>query len=515
MTVASPQLMPSSPPLRRVILVVLFIAALALRIYGITAPPTEFHPMRQFRAAIIARDMYFKAVPSAAPAWERQVAAESASKEELLEPRIIETAAAFLFQIAGGEYLWLPRLLSALCWLIGGFWLYMLARKLMSEDAALVASAFYLLSPFAILASRVIQPDPMMVMLMLAALNLVVWYDDQPSWQRLVVAALIASLSPLVKPISIFAIFAAFAGLSLYRRRGWRGLVNPRVITFGAILALPMLVYYLAGVFANTGMGGEVATDIIPSLLVQRSYWGGWFTQIGKAVGPLTFLAALIGFALMKTGRARALVAGLGLGYLVMGLIFTYVISTHDYYQLQLIPIVALCLTTVIMPVLERVRSLFTKDVTRTAFVSLLLVVLAQFSVYENFWRTTFRYYYQNTDPAITRYGPEIGEAVRHSDKVIMLADSDGRPLTYYGLISGRQWPYGANGDIGAAVGFKTPDASALLAGVQAGSPVDYFVVTDFGELSRQPQLQDLLAHFPVVARTSQYSIYDLRQTAP
>ena len=516
MTTASPQLSPMSPPLRRVILIVLFIGALGLRLYGITDPPTEFHPMRQARAAIIARDMYFTAVPSAAPDWERQIAAESASKEELLEPRIIERAAALMYQVAGGEHLWLPRLLSALFWLAGGYLLIRLARKLMSEDAALVAGAFFLLNPFTIPASRVIQPDPLMILFMLAAINLIVWYDDQPSWRRLVVTALVASLSPLVKPISILAIFMAFVALSLVRRRSWRTLFTPQVIAFGAILAGPMLIYYLAGVVRGTGMGGEATNDIIPSLLTQRSFYGGWFTQIGKAIGPLTFLAALLGFVLMKPGRVRTIVAGMGIGYGIMGLIFTYTISTHDYYQLQLIPIVALCLPAIVLPAIERLGTVLTKDITRAAFLSLLVVILALFSAYENFWRFTFRYYYQNTDAAIAKFGPQIGQTVGHSDRVIMLADSDDRPLTYYALITGSGWPYGPSGDIGKAVGVKTPDASETLAALQASrQPYDYFIVTDFGELQTQPQLQQVLKQYPVLAQTPQYIIYDLRQSHP
>lgn len=515
MSTAPPQLMPASRGMRRVILIVLFLAALVLRLVGITAPPTEFHPMRQYRAAIIARGMYYQANATAAPDAERSAAIAAAGNEPLLEPRVIETVAFFLYQLAGSEQLWLPRLFSALCWLAAGYMLYRLARKLFSEDSALIAVTFFLLNPFTVLASRVLQPDPLMILLMLSAINLMLWYDDAPTWRRLVIAAAVAAVPPLIKPISVFGLGLAFAALSFYRQRSWRGLFNTRVLVFGLILCAPMLLYYLAGFVGRADMTTETSEDVIPSLLFQRSFYGGWFTQISKAIGPVAFLAAVFGFALMKQDRARVLVTGLFLGYLVMGLIFTYTISTHDYYQLQLVPIVCLCLGPILTPILERVRTLFTREVTRTAFVALLVVILAQFSAYENFWRTTFRYYYQNTDPAIAKIGPQIGQAVDHSTHVLMLADSNARPLMYYARISGEDWPYAASGDIGVASGFATPDASSYLASAIQRVGADYFVVVDFGQLEQQPGLKALLKQHAVVVQTPAYSVYDLRKRAP
>jgi hypothetical protein len=114
----------------------------------------------------------------------------------------------------------------------------------------------------------------------------------------------------------------------------------------------------------------------------------------------------------------------------------------------------------------------------------------------------------------VVSFGPEIGRAIGHSPHAILLAEADGRPLTYYGLLTGYSWPQATNGGVGAASGIVTPDAAALLASFQQGQPPDYFVVTDFVELSRQPQLKQVLSHYQVIAQTPAYVIYDLRQPA-
>ena len=46
----------------------LFVLATALRILNITNPPLDYFPLRQLRAAIIARGMYYQQLPSANPA---------------------------------------------------------------------------------------------------------------------------------------------------------------------------------------------------------------------------------------------------------------------------------------------------------------------------------------------------------------------------------------------------------------------------------------------------------------
>jgi hypothetical protein len=180
-----------------------------------------------------------------------------------------------------------------------------------------------------------------------------------------------------------------------------------------------------------------------------------------------------------------------------------------------LITIVALCLPALFLPVLERVRTLFTTEVTRTAFVCLILVIVAQFSAYENFWRTTFRYYYQNSDPAVVRFGPEIGEVVGHATDVIVLGEGDGRPVTYHGKFTGPFWPYTLGGDLGSALGHGQADIPAQLKSVEGDHPATYFVVADLGLYGTQTDLRAFLETRHIAAQGPQYIVYDLTKPAP
>ena len=146
----------------------LFALGLALRLYDLTDEPLDFHPTRQLRSAIIARGMYYDLLPGADPALRDQAVTFWRSATEY-EPPIFERVVAAAYLLAGGERVWIARLLSSLFWIAGGVALYALARRMVSGEAgpALVALGYYLLLPLGVQASRSFQPDPGMVMWLL------------------------------------------------------------------------------------------------------------------------------------------------------------------------------------------------------------------------------------------------------------------------------------------------------------------------------------------------------------
>ena len=48
---------------RTAALLVLFVAALTIRLYDLTDPPLDFHPTRQLLSAIKARAIYYRTRP--------------------------------------------------------------------------------------------------------------------------------------------------------------------------------------------------------------------------------------------------------------------------------------------------------------------------------------------------------------------------------------------------------------------------------------------------------------------
>ena len=83
------------------LLVVLFAAAIGIRIYDLTDAPLDFHPTRQVFTAIVARGMYYENLESA-PAWQRERAVAMWRAEET-EPPTIDGLAVLTYRLIGRE----------------------------------------------------------------------------------------------------------------------------------------------------------------------------------------------------------------------------------------------------------------------------------------------------------------------------------------------------------------------------------------------------------------------------
>lgn len=221
-----------NPVLRRTILVILFAAAFLIRIYHIDEPPLAFHPNRQFHSAMIARQMYYS-ITKSVPEQQRAIANLNRAQEVKGELPILEFAAAIGYKIAGGEYLWIPKVYSVIFWLIGGAFLYRFVSRVVSADAAIVSLLFFLFLPYGIDASRSFQPNPMMIMLLIISISAVYNFFEHPVTKHLIIAAVVSALTLLVYPTSVFPVIIMFIAIALYTN-GFFGALKNCVMALGS-----------------------------------------------------------------------------------------------------------------------------------------------------------------------------------------------------------------------------------------------------------------------------------------
>src|SRR5215217_5805135 len=277
------------------------MAAFCLRLYRIGEPLFDFSPVRQYHSALLARGFY---------EWLLTGNLETFPPDGVIEPPILELLASCTYVIIGGEHLWIPRLMSAVFWTIGGVFLYLIARKMVSPTASLLAVAFYLLDPAVVLPSRAFMPDPLMIMLLVMSVYFIVCYHEQHSAGRLMVAGVVSSLALFVKPgICLFQIYGAFFALMVYRRGLLGSLRSLHVYLFAVLTLIPMAIYY--ALFLRGVAGGRIE----PELLLSLSFWRGWLWQIEYMAGYVAFTGALLGVLILRPGLPRALLAGLWAGF--------------------------------------------------------------------------------------------------------------------------------------------------------------------------------------------------------
>lgn len=532
----------NKPALQFFIVFFLLITAFAVRLYHINRPPLDFSPIRQYQNAHIIRGLYYETNDSISESRKNIAKLNMERMGFLLEPRIIENISILGYWITGGERLWIPRVLSSVFWVIGGFFLYLIARTFYSPGITLFSVVFYLFLPYGILASRSIQPDPLMLMLMLFSIYRVVKYDENPSKTNLIAVAIAAAIAILIKPYSFFMIFGAFFSLAVLKTGFWKAIFQRDTLIFTFIIIIPAVVYYLYGFLTNVGFLGEHArSSFLPHLVLYPPFWRGWLYMIRDVIGYIAFFLAIIGLFKIKHRRLKALLMGLWIGYFLFGLSATFQIHTHNYYTLPLVLIAAISLGPVVEMALNRRAVLLSAPLKIISALFIIILVLGlgvvkpslkkMLSEYKDELKTAayfigvppeFGKFLQDDFKKNVKTAKEIGELVGHSANTIFLDPYFGRVLAYHGEFSGLPWPTAESLYGRRLRGTKVPDIkedfmpdniTILYQGKFIKYSPDFFIITAFDEFDKQADLKDFLkSNFPVFTQSDDYLVFDLRK---
>jgi hypothetical protein len=480
-------------------LIALLILGFAIRMYDLTDLPLDFHPTRQLLSALKARGMYYQTLTDV-PAEQKSFAIQQWKVRAAIEPEIIETIVAYTYRFTG-EYLWIARIYSSLFWVIGAVFLFLLARDLTSIDGALASTAVYLFLPYSVFASRSFQPDPLMLMLVVIFIWAVYQWAKAPSSYRFaILAGLFGGFAILVKFVAAFFVIAGGMGALLGRLSLRDALKQPQVYVMSVLGILPGAVYTIYGVFVAGYLGQQFGGRFIPSLFLSPSYYLGWVGMLNTVVGGATLAFSLAGLFFFVGEKLRFMIS-LWVGYIAFGLYFNYHISSHDYYSLPLIPIVAVSAAPVAELIFGHIAKLATTRFLRWSMIGLLL-----FGIFASLW--DIRAQMKAVD---YRLEAEMWQAIGQKTSgynLVGLTQDYGSRLAYWGWQPVTSWP--TFGDLnyhhdlrGAKNDFE--EQFAELTGKK-----DLFVVTDFDELDRQPYLKEKLSQYPVFAQAAGYIIYTL-----
>ena len=482
---------------------ILLLLGLSIRFYDLTDAPLDFHETRQLGSAVVARGMYYQMLPGA-PADRRDLAQQLWRAIPVYEPRFLERLVALTYLAVGDEYLWIARIYSALFWVLAAIGVYALARSATTSMGGLVAAGFYLISPYAIIASRSFQPDPLMTALVVFSLLAIYRWSENPSMRRAIVAGAVCGAAVLAKAVAAFPLLGALAATGWSARGFKRGLRDPQLWSMTVVAMLPSLVYYL--ILAGPGSAGLFSFWVLRlrDLLSEPYFYVRWVQQMEYVVGFGWLVGGLLGALLLGRVATPLLVGALG-GYLIYGLALPFQIMTHDYYHLMLVPLVALGLGG-----LSRVALLQLAGEARLWRLAALGV--AVFTVGYSLWeaRVTLAADDYRLEAAGWR---RLGEAMPRDGAMVALTHAYGSRLQYYAWINVGFWPGTADIELAAYAGGGEFDFEQEFATRTHGAR--YFLITNFAEFDRQPELKEhLYAKYAVYAEGEGFLIFDLRQAA-
>ncbi len=485
------------------VLVLLLTLGLGIRLYDLTDLPLDFHPTRQLLSALKARGMYYQTL-TGVPAEQRSFAIQQWKFRAAIEPEVIERLTAFTYRFTG-ERLWVARIYSSLFWVIGAFFLFLLARKLTSTDGALAATAFYLFAPYTVTASRSFQPDPLMV-----ALTVVFWWavyewsGSPASYKWAVIAGLFGGLAIYVKFVAAFFVIAGGLGAVL-KRDSLRDVVRrPQIYVMALLGILPGAAYVVYGVWVAGFLGQQFGGRFIADYFLSPSYYLGWVGMLNLVIGGMALTMSLLGLFFFEIENRR-FAFGLWAGYFLFGLYFNYHISSHDYYSLPLIPIAALSLAPLADWFFAQSTKLTASRSARLAIHGILL-----FGFFATLWNLRAEMKRVDYRPEAAMWA-EIGRLVDNK-KVVGLTQDYGARLAYWGWQNPTSWQ--TYGDMVYHTGLRDAENNLEQTFSALASKKDLFLVTDFEELKRQPLLKEKLSGYPVFAEGDGYVIFNLKAEA-
>ncbi len=481
-------------------LFLLFVSGLGIRLYDLSNLPLDFHPTRQLLSALKARGMYDQTAPGI-PDWQKKMSFQQWKTKSEIEPEVFERLVAITYRFTG-EQLWVARVYSSLFWLIGGVFLFLLVRDLISTDGAVISTAYYLFFPYAVIASRSFQPDPLMVMLIIMFWWLITRWAKTQSWGWAILAGLIGGFAIYIKFVAAFFVVGAALGTALGHFT-LRDLIRKTQVWVMAFLGfLPAAAYLFYGIVLNGFLGQKFSGRFIPSLLLSPLNYIQWAGLANKAAGGTAIMLGLLGLLIVRKRNVQLILLGLWGAYLLFGLFFDYHVATHDYYHLPLIPLVALSLAPLADFMIARLALLTSPGWLRLAALGVLTygLLAALWDVHNQIKSVDYR-------PQAGMWA-EIGDKLGHGPNVVALTQDYGTRLSYWGWQDALIWPNSGDIDYHEVRGAVFDSANRF---VKLTTGKTFFLVTDFDELNRQPELRKQLDGFPVYAQSDGYIIYDLQ----
>jgi 4-amino-4-deoxy-L-arabinose transferase-like glycosyltransferase len=478
----------------------LVAAAFLLRVDGIARPSLS---TRELHNALLARE-YYLGDGAGLPTWKQHVLRELHRSVKPVEPPLLDHVAAWGYRIAGREDLWIPRLVSAALWVLGGLFVYLIGLRITRREGALVAAALYLFWPYGVVMSRVDMPDPTMVALLLGGALAVIRYWERPSPRRFAAASGVAAVATFVKPGVALVFLACLFGALAISQRVRLAVAGSRLLLFAGVAGAPTAGYFVYGSYVRHFLEaeGDAGARVQPHLLTTGWFWRGWwemlatvlpFPQHQRALALVPLAAALAGLAVRGRKQARPILLGLGLGYVVYALAVAAYTASHPYYALPLLPILALAIGATCGFLLERLGSTGPRPLQAAAALVVLVVAVGAYKS-------------RPVGPdrtAIADYR-RIGAVTGHTTHAVIVDERLRAPAMYWGWIVGHYWYP------------PTPGQDLPASGDPFPSWIDpaqetYVVVVGRQELRTERRLRSLTRSLPVVASTDRFVVFDAR----
>lgn len=399
----------------------ILLGAFVVRLYKFDAPVADWHSWRQADTSAVSRNFVKDGFDILHPKFDDLSMGVSLIDNpqgyRFVEFPIYNVVQAALFKYVGQFSVeqW-GRLVTIFSALISTFFIYVLVKRHVSRNAALFSAFFFAFIPYNIYYGRAILPDPSMVMAILGGIYLFdLWIETARlkiyDW-RFILALVFTVSAILLKP---FALFFALPMLYLAFSKFGKALVKKwQLYLFLALSLLPLGFWQ---VWMRQFPEGIPRNDWLFNGNHIR-FKGAFFHWLfGQRIGQL--ILGYFGLPVVILGILRKITQKEGwffFSFLFSSLLFMSVVATgnvqHDYYQILIIPTLAIFFGKGADMIVRNAGGIFNKYISLTTLFVCIVFMLA-FSWFE------VRDFYNIQHPEIVQVGKLVDEKTPKDAKVL------------------------------------------------------------------------------------------------
>lgn len=322
---------------------IILILGFTVRLYKINNPVADWHSWRQADTAAVARNFYKDGYNPLLPRYDDMSGvAESPipnpNRYRFVEFPIYNSLVYFTYVLHGGVDERLARLVTIVISLFSIVFIYLLSRRYFGELTGLLSAFLFATLPYNIYYSRVILPDPLLILFSLMML----YFSDRWIWENktsLMVAGLLSGMGAfLTKPQAAFYLLPLLYSYRQKEGRWWP--IPGRYWSYFLVMFIPFLSWR---VWVNQHPEGIPASKWLfngTHIRFKPAFWK-WIIgdRFGREILGVTG-TFLFFFGLLKNPQEREgwLLHLLALSSLLFVVVFATGNVQHDYYQIFIIP---------------------------------------------------------------------------------------------------------------------------------------------------------------------------------
>jgi hypothetical protein len=394
--------------IKKVLVIGLLVLGLFLRLYKIDNPVADWHSFRQADTASVSRNFIEKGVNLLVPTYHDNSNIQSGVDNphgyrmvefplyNLLHYSVYQLHPAWGVDMAG-------RLTSVFLSLISIYLVFLIGEKLSGFFVGWLAALFMTVLPFSIYYSRVILPEPLMIVSILASYWFLIKMSETQGLKKrlyLLFGSLLFAVAILVKP---FAIFFALPHAAIIFRSWAKGEITALDVIFFSLFGLYPFIWWRQHIL-NYPQGVPASDWLLNSTGIRfRPAWFRWL--FGERLGKLILGVYGTGF-LMLGLIAKPKDEGISYWLWAIGILLYFSVVAggnvqHDYYQAIIIPFICFFLAKGAALMLSLSRTTYSR------FLTIIMTIVIFISMISLSWYDVKGWYQVNNWPIV-----EAGMAV-------------------------------------------------------------------------------------------------------